>query len=305
MIEKPVKIILGVIAVLILSLFSTIVWNKACAGDSEQVYYISILVSDPNDSFRKGAEQAAQEYNADIHFVSGYGGGEGQQIEYLQREINNGADAIVVFNETGRSADLSSLGLSRSRCPYIAVRENAADADCYIGADNASIGRRLGELVAERAPGQHCYLLYPAGQPNYINERLSAIKAQLDEDGTEYTVRSCEPDGSDIAEVISGVDDCCLVALDEALLGELCRTAQPGNALFGVGYVSAVRTHLETGRIRALVVFSEYDAGYLSVKSAINALDTGSNKDIELELYTADAETMYTDPISKILFPVE
>ena len=52
------------------------------------------------------------------------------------------------------------------------------------------------------------------------------------------------------------------------------------------------------------MVQSDYDAGYLSLLSVLEALDGAQPEDQTLDCYTVTAENMFTDPMDQILFPV-
>ena len=53
----------------------------------------------------------------------------------------------------------------------------------------------------------------------------------------------------------------------------------------------------------ALVVQSDYEAGYLSLLSVLETLEGRRPEDQTLDCYTVTAENMFTDPMDQILFP--
>ena len=61
---------------------------------------------------------------------------------------------------------------------------------------------------------------------------------------------------------------------------------------------------LEDGTVAALVIQSDYDAGYLSLLSVLETLEGRRPEDQTLDCYTVTAENMFTDPMDQILFPV-
>ena len=61
---------------------------------------------------------------------------------------------------------------------------------------------------------------------------------------------------------------------------------------------------LEEGTAAALVIQSDYDAGYLSLLSVLETLEGRRPEDQTLDCYTVTAENMFTDPMDQILFPV-
>ena len=61
---------------------------------------------------------------------------------------------------------------------------------------------------------------------------------------------------------------------------------------------------MEEGAAEALVIQSDYDAGYLSVLRLVGAMQGLAQNDVVLDCYTVTAENMFTDPVDQILFPV-
>ena len=53
----------------------------------------------------------------------------------------------------------------------------------------------------------------------------------------------------------------------------------------------------------ALVVQSDYEVGYLSLLSLLDALEGTPPQDQLLSCYTVTAENMFSDPLDQILFP--
>ena len=66
-----------------------------------EVYPVSIIIRDVSDdyyaNFRKGVEQAADDYNVDVSFLTLYERGDTrQQMEMASREIRDGAGAVIL-----------------------------------------------------------------------------------------------------------------------------------------------------------------------------------------------------------------
>ena len=66
-----------------------------------EVYQVAVIIedmrSDNYSNFRKGMDQAAMEFNVDVHFITLYEKLDAaQQMELMEREEQDGADALVV-----------------------------------------------------------------------------------------------------------------------------------------------------------------------------------------------------------------
>lgn len=300
--QRQEKILLSVIMALILVLSAVIIIQRS-RPEEEKVNNISVIVRDANDSFSKGVNQAAVDYNADVHITSGYGAGSAaQQGEYISREIDNGANALVVLAET-TDFDVSAEGVRLGTVPMVAIRHSISRAACTVAPDNAEAGRMLGELAAERAEGFVC-VICPETPERLSTERLTAAQETLDGSGVEYEVFFCNEDVG-IAAALAGKKPCTLLVLDESMLAAACEKSRRDDIILGIGFDGSLRSQLETGKIAGLIVYSEYDVGYMCISSAVAAINEGSADDVRINLYVADSGNMYSDPIDKILFPIE
>ena len=101
----------------------------------------------------------------------------------------------------------------------------------------------------------------------------------------------------------------CVISADPGEMGRrlaeaLCQAAGAGSGpVYGIGSSDLLLHYLEEGTAAALVVQSDYEAGYLSVQGVLDALEGSSPQDRDLACYTVTAETMFTDPLDQILFP--
>ena len=138
------------------------VWQSAAQSGAPRAYNISRLVRAPSENFRRGLEQAAIDYNVDIHIVLGYEEGDGAlQAKYLAREIGNYADAIILSAED--AGELSAaIDALRPRAPIVTVGEKLASdrVALHVGADDAAIARKLAELIISTARNKRCLLFH-------------------------------------------------------------------------------------------------------------------------------------------------
>ena len=66
-----------------------------------KIHQIAVIIedarSDNYSNFRKGMDQAAKEFNVDVHFITLYDKSDaGQQMELMDREQQDGTDALIV-----------------------------------------------------------------------------------------------------------------------------------------------------------------------------------------------------------------
>jgi len=304
--DKPIKVIIMIIAVMlsIVGIYSIVTGSPDEEGRS---YNVSIIYRNPSDSFKLGVEQAAEDFNVDIHLISGYETDLSmQQTEYIQREVNNGAQAIILAADDESIYDETSGILKH--ISVIAVREPSSGpaVTCYVGADNYDVGVQLGKLVYNEDKNIRCVILCPLKDKVCTSKRLEGIKSVLDQEGRKYDIVYCNSEGKEIAAEVNRTDTCIFVALDKSLLELMCKSARDGDILFGQGYTGSIRTRLETGRLKGIIVYSEYNEGYLSIQAAVNAIENNNHAEgYILKLYNINHDNMYEQPGEKILFPIK
>lgn len=280
-------------------------YQNVRAEDDTRTYNISVLVRAPSDRFMKGIEQAALDYNVDLHVFSSYAKNDtAQQIEYLQRELDSDVDAVVVSAED--PAALSEyLDALRSRPAVVTVRQKlqSSKAALHVGADDYLMGAHLGQYMARQA-ARECLILCPYEPDAFLLERLDGLTQTLTHYSIPFSIMYCEPARINVDSSFTAKQGCVIAILDESLLIPVCEEVLQSGVLYGVGYVSGARIYLESGHLNGLVVYSEYDAGYLSLQAAVKAVEGPAEGGTQLTLYTATAENMYSEPLVNVLFPI-
>ncbi len=283
-------------------LFAALYQNTRSA-EPPQVYNVSVLVQASGDRFAKGLEQAALDLNVDLRSVTSYTTYKRtEQLEYLRRELENQADAVVIYAED--SAAVTSF-LNSQQSPVIVTYgrplETLTSIHPHIGADDMELGRRLGEQIIHNE-ASFCLILLPLITDRTHSRRLEGLKAVLEENQLPFSVQIQETPARYQSYTESG--QMAVAALDEALLVPMCEAAPQDALLFGIGFVDEARTSLANGRITGLVVFSEFEAGYLSLKAAVEMVKTGTAIDQQLEIYDVTVADMYQEPLVHVLFPI-
>ncbi|MDR0839891.1 MAG: substrate-binding domain-containing protein [Christensenellaceae bacterium] len=304
MIGKLEKRLLAGIAILIGVLLLLVVYQNA-QETGTRTYSISVLVHAPSERFKKGLEKAALDYNVDVHLITTDEPGNGEQQEaYLKRELQTDADAIVLEAEDAErmQAFLSKLSAHVPVVTYRRTLQRAGIA-AHIGIDDYELGLRLGALIAARSPLLPCLLIAPRTLDSSMQSRLDGCYAALQSAGIASRLLQTDADG--MTQALFAQEPHTLAVLDENLLQPLCQLAPATDTILGVGYVNGVRAQLESGRIAGLVVYSEFDMGYLSLQAAALCAARKTPAVTESTFYIADAETMYDAPVEQILFPID
>ncbi len=289
------------------------------------VYQVSVIIGDSNDNdyvnFRKGMDQAALELNADVSFVSLYERNhEAQQMEMVLREQREGARAIVL--DPVEAAQLDRL-LERGQLeiPVILTGASMADHKAWgaVTTDYEKMGRMLGtEILNRHGTGQTVWLL-EQGKGNWMNRQFEAgIQAVLSEAGCQAAYYNTGED-PDLASFFftrkkQGEPDLVIACLDqESLLAAADRLAGSEPAwnhlaagLYGRGTSVSLLNHLEQGQITGLCVTDDFTAGYVSVRTAVEAAaGEKKGKDTLLESWYIEREDLQDPAFEKMLYPIE
>ena len=101
MIGKRGKWMIVLYMIFLLVLFLMCSTDLIIREPERDVYQIAVIIEDSRDdnyvNFRKGMDQAAMEFQADVHFITLYEKMDAdQQMELILREQQDGADALII-----------------------------------------------------------------------------------------------------------------------------------------------------------------------------------------------------------------
>lgn len=317
--EKYAIIIYACVLILLFLMSSTDLIIKETPS---QIYRVAVIIDDSKDDFysnyKKGMDQAANDYNIDVSFITLYERNEsGQQEDMLVREINDGAQAVVlvpvdpvamttVLEEDTSSVPVIILGseLSSNR-----VRTN-------ITADYFEAGRRTAQaFVREHGPGTPVYLMteglklgsnarFYDGVMNVLEEQnyMVTLVEKTTDYGYEGIIKNMmAPPGNRAA----------VIALDSGTLTEAARAFSQAlegvetPPLYGPGCNMEIISDTDKGIIKGFTTINWYDAGYLSMQKAVEAIENKSVREtIFLDHFYIQKEDILKKEYEKMLYPI-
>lgn len=282
--ERNLLIAVSLALVLLFILSST---DLVLAEKKNEVYVISVLVDDDSSkswhNFRMGMDKAAEKWNADVSFVTLYDKGSSlQQAQLLEREVENGAGAIILSpaNSQTLTAALDDIPVS---IPIITVGAgvDSPRVRSVITAAPDVMGAELGARIATDHKTKSFSQII---EVTYRQERT-------DGDLLSDSLRRAIPDGLPLRKVIVRTPDeldafitqletivtpTVVAATDADTLLAISEELEAVNVnnltLYGVGWSGGLLRHVESGSISHVGVYSDYDMGYLSVEAAIRSL---------------------------------
>lgn len=293
---------------------------------ARKTYTVAVIVSDSNNdrwiSMREGLEQAAKDEQMQLNYVSTDVLDDEQEAKLLERELQAGADALVLQAVGGsrveavlkKNAEETALMLLESDVePQGTYPLTAPDAK-NIGlllADAVRTDVRTDEALARKKIGIIC-----ADQKQIcMRERLAALTESLEAAGAK-PAWVLEADGAELAEQLKkrqkAVRADIFIALGntqtEAAIDYL-QAQENGSGeilLYGTGCSEKTVYYLDKGIVSGLIVPNEFYMGYQSIHEVARQLKEHRYRAVSttVECYSINRENIYQEENQKILFPI-
>ena len=300
--EKSRLIQIAILAALGLAAVLSLVLPQLLRGEREaQLLSLSVMLRDTDSSgwtvAREGMEQAADELGAELRFLTlAAAGDSAEQEALLLREIEDGAAALVVV-----PADPAALAAALDPwlvvCPTVTLESPMEGAAGVVSPDNTLLGRELARALLEDWDGGEVLLLDTAGRCAGVEARLAAAEEALAAAGVHARREAELPEPSPR----------WVMAFEPAATQKTAERREAEDrdfALYGVGSAAAVTAQLERGNIAAIAAWSDYAAGYLAVRRAVNAVRGTGGTLAPLPFSILREEDIYAPENQKLLFPI-
>lgn len=313
---------------LILALIVTIVWTSMGllgVNRVEKTYTVSVIVNDSNNdrwiAMREGLEQAAKDNSIQLNYVStGVLSNEEEEKTLIEREVENGADGIVVQLVSSEDTYAVFEKIDPS-IPVMLLETDAVSEGVYsvTAPDNLWIGEALaqtvlddyGTSISDRKIGILC------GNQNQLSmqQRLGSVQKILKD-------KNIEPAWvlSDIGEDLSAalitkqaedpVD--ILITLGNTETETAVDYLQADTsykktfAIYGEGCSEKAVYYLDRDVIKTLVVPNEFNMGYQSVHAIAKQLQyrLSGSESTTVGSLVINKQNLYDEENQKILFPI-
>lgn len=293
--------------------------------DDDTIKHISVIVNDSKEdywiNYKKGMEKAANKGNIEIEFITISDKGDTvRQIEIIKEEIKLGADAIII-SPTDSEILRTYLNEAAANIPVITIGANIASEaiTSNVGADYYEIGLTLGDTIIGDLGTNNINVMAFAYVDNRTDtaEMYSGLHQRLEADNVNVQQIFCDDKiymesyiksrkKEDIQDVIICLDAYTMeFALDNLEVSGGGHGETEKSALYGVGYTNKILHYLETGFINGLIVYSNYDLGYMSVERAQAAIDNkwSQSSNFILDYKFIRSEDLYLEENQLLLFP--
>lgn len=328
------KLIWALMAGILIILFLLSSTDLIIKEKETTIYSVSVIIKDTNDdyykNFRKGIDKAADEYNVDVNFITLYEKEDvAEQMELLNREISDGSQAVVFvpLKQAECRRILDDMVLTS---PLI-IMGNSLPGDWAItgiSQDYYEAGRMLGEaIVRENNPDKPVYMFTEGLDFGYNQEVYNGLLEEISQAGFQAHHYEMSPSGSPntpvienedffsqvMADEVAACDDgAIIVALDVKSLDLTADIIADNTAyeniavLYGFGSTTKILNQMDRGFIKGLIATNQYDAGYLSIVKAVEAIEKSSDREqIELTSYYLEKDDLKEKYFEKILYPIE
>ncbi len=250
----------------------------------EELCKVSVILRDSDDSqwsaFRYGLKMAAEDAGVSVFVVStGNFLNLEEEMEYVNQEIDNGADAVIMQPLPGAEGE-ELLKKAIKKVPLMFVEHGLSlkgetDSIPVTKPDNYAMGKALGEELLKdysgNISGKRVGILGDIDEMEATRSRREGLLEVLN--GTDATIcwsafGSFGKNQENSLEKQPTVD--IIISLDDSSLkmaGECGRANNLHGALvYGIGNSTESAYYLDIGIVRCLVVPDEFSVGYESLR---------------------------------------
>jgi ribose transport system substrate-binding protein len=313
------KLIVFSLLLLVLSGYYLYVNNKNTKPRKEP-YAISVICSGESAEefsvLKSGIDKAADEFNADVSFFTLTKANDaGQQISLLEREVENGANAVLILPVQSNEI-VEPIIQADKEVPVIVMQSTLPGLSGVdtVSCDDVQLGRSLAEkIVHTEKQMQDVIILNKDGHMGICN----GLETVLKEAGSQISYLDffhSAPDAdafNDAKKFLVSCQNQILIALDRdtlEILGKAKKNLADSHEsvechLYGVGRSNAIMSMLEEGVINSVAAENEYGIGYLSMKTAVDRLQKKQPQTFNVNFVIADSSNMHNTENESLLFP--
>lgn len=274
---------------------------------------MSVILRDGDggvSTMRKGMEQAAEDLNVELRFLTpAEDNNAAEQVQLLEREVAGGAPAVVLL-PADRETLSGAVSAAAGKTTLVTVETDmtAWGAAASVSMDHHALGEALGTAAMHGVPaGGTVLLLDSLPGDNGIRERLEAAREVLEREGRQVREYQWNGDEALFADILRIERPGAVIAFEAAALAEVAELSRGENfpLLYGCGSTTGIAAALEKGRVTAIAAVNVFSAGYLAVEAAASLARhedwTGAPT---VAFSVVWQETMYESDNQKLLFPV-
>lgn len=295
-------ICIAVIAIILFSFFWVFMGDEEPKSQTEISVVLYDAGSDGWESLLEGMKQAENDFSVNINYVVLRQSADGaEQLETIQREIDNGVQGIIVAvcDYEDMYEDLEQISNS---VQMIAIESGVGDSMIPLfSADNYEMGRRLGEQILIDFKDEEnltVALVSESVKRDSVQKREQGLMDALEDKARVISLGAainCET-----ADAAVALHKESLLELTERKDIALCHTKN-----YGIGNTASIVAALDKGNLEKLIFQNEFNMGYLAVEALLLSISGTSGYTVKnMDYYCVSREELYGTQYEQLLFPI-
>jgi len=247
-------------------------------------YHVILITQELDNPYWKtieqGAAAAARKFNMDLEYVGPTRINPTEQLNYFNKAIAAKADAILVQGMEDPEFTALMNEARIQRIPVVTVDTDASDTNrlTYVGTDNFSSGKKLGEMVVKSVKGKgKVGVIIGSNNAENHKQRLQGFLSIV----KKYpSIQVVDIESSDISQIqaaqqadkiIKNNPDIDVLigtsALDGVAIVQAVKSLKKGGIkVFGFDDLPETRKAIKQGDIQATIVQQPYRMGYDAIQ---------------------------------------
>ena len=308
----------AVLAVMVVILAAVMLREK----NGKALDKVSVIIQNSDDNqwfaFKYGLRMAAEDQKIEMFVVSTGGGLTAEEAKsMIEREIENGADAVIVQPVPGADTERMLRNIEK-KIPVMLVgctasKEKETSALPTTEPDHYAMGRALAEELLKdyngNINGKTLGILSETADSEAAVNREKGVRDALRDTGAVVSwsvYDSFEETEENLLGAHPRVD--IVIALDDNSLTTAGKTAAAKNLhgalVYGIGNSTEAVYYLDTGFAECLVVPDEFNVGYQSLTEAAESLKHSFHKmqDRTVSYTVIRRDTLFSKENQEVLF---
>ncbi|SHH91115.1 substrate-binding domain-containing protein [Clostridium grantii] len=319
--KKKISLFIVMLVTIALILIFSNIYIK---GNVKPVVYIIVKVVNADydfwESCRMGAETAAKEYNVELVFTGpNLQENVNKQIELIKNAIKQNPSAIIVAASNHKELKETAEQVVKNKIHLITLDSEieSQPEECYVGTDNILAGKEIAEKLASTIDEEGKIAVV-----SFVKESSTAIDR---EKGIELALKKyknikvitteyCNGSSKESYEItkkllrdnkdLKGIIGTNQQSLEGIALAVEELKVQYTVAVMGFDTSNKLVKALENDIVDAFLVQKPYNMGYISVKSAVDAINNKKvDKRVNIDFEIVYKDTIYEKENEKLVFP--
>lgn len=314
-----------ILFLLLIISFSVLLDDTLSNQKNKKIHNISLITSGRNNEslmiMKQGVDQAASELNIDVSFINlSQDNNIDEQKELIDREIKNGADAIIL-SPVDYEKMANTVEEAMKKVPIILIESNVdlEKTPPTIWNDNYELGELLGEQMIEMGDmGKKVAIIKNNLECKSIADRYEGFMSVMNKINNTYLFWEIPNESqanyyTEIKKLLESNDVDVVVTLSAGMLEYVAEVKKDSNIIdnekssikvYGTGSTSKIISALEEKNINATATQNEFNIGYLGVKAAVDKLEGKKISNSTISSTIVNTDNMYSKENQRLLFPL-